>query len=709
MHPFLADDFEVKWSTLRADRIESDIRQALELARARLGEIRGQDAARADYDSTFGALEQASEELDRGWGRLQHLDSVNDHPEQREALNRMLPEVSEFYASIPLDGDLWSILHAYGTSAAVDELDPVRRRFVEETMLDFRQAGADLPEEPKERIAEIQSELSKLTKTYSENVLDSTNAWELVIDDEAKLAGLPESARAAARANARDKGLGSDDQPVWRFTLQFPSMYPVMQHLDDDDIRRQVWEASARVASEGEHDNTALVWKILKLRQEKAGILGYDNFADLTLERRMAKDGASALHFVEDLHDRIAAAFGEEYDSLCEYKARQTGGEKGPMEPWDLAYWAEKRRKEDYNLDDELLRPYFPVDQVMDGLFELASRLFGITIRRREALFREDPADGDDGDDGDAGEAVEVWHPDVAFYELLDSASGDHLGSFYADWHPREPKRGGAWMNCLDTGLPPLDGDPRKPHLGLITGNMSPPVDGKQALLTHNEVETIFHEFGHLLHGLLSEVPVRSLAGTNVPWDFVELPSQIMENFCWDRRSLDLFARHHETGEAIPEELYQRMLAARNYMSATAFMRQLSFGKLDLELHLHLDRYQGRDLDEVDREILAGYRAPLKTEPPSMVRRFSHLFASPTGYAAGYYSYKWAEVLDADAFTRFQEHGVVDPETGLAFREHVLSKGNSEPVDELFRRFMGRDPQLEPLLVRSGLLPGKVA
>lgn len=713
MHPFLAPDFLVRWSTLTPEHIETDIRHALELSKGNIEAIRAQDLTTATYDSTFLALEQATEVLGRGWGRLQHLDSVNDNPAQREALNKMLPEVSDFYSSIPLDARLWHVIESVAASPAIAALPAVKQRFVQETLADFRQAGADLPPERKQRVAAIDAELSKLTQAYAEHVLDSTNAWELIIDDEAKLAGLPDSAKAAAASNARAKAAanesaateeaphnGSDghrpppQHSTWRFTLHAPSMLPVMQHLRDDAIRRQIWEASTRVGAYGEYDNSPLVWQILQLRQEKAAILGHGHFADLTLQRRMAKTGRTALGFIEDLHARIHRTFLAEHRQLAHYKAAKTRQPEAPLEPWEVGYWAERQRQDDYDFDEEALRPYFPVDGVMAGMFEIASRLFGITIRKLDTIhLPPGAATGSNGTDG----AVEVWHPECSFYEIHDSKSGAHLGSFYADWHPRESKRGGAWMNSLHTGAL------GEPHLGLIIGNLTPPVDGRPALLTHGEVETIFHEFGHLLHGMLSEVAVKSLSGTNVPWDFVELPSQIMENFCWDRLSLDLFARHYETDATIPDELFAKMIAARNYLSASVFMRQLAHAKLDLELHSRLGAYLGKDLDAVDREILADYRAPLNTETPSMVRRFNHLFSDPTGYAAGYYSYKWAEVLDADAFTRFQSEGILNANTGRAFRQHILSQGNSTPPEELYRRFMGRDPQLDPLLIRAGL------
>jgi len=693
MHPFLSRDFHVRWSTLVPEAIEPDIRHALEQAKQAIEAICAQDPAAATYESSFLALENTTEDLAHGWGRLNHLDAVSDNPAQREALNKMLPEVTDFYSSIHLNDRLWAVLKTCGEALEIERLDDVRKRFVRETLADFRQAGADLPPEQKQQITAVTAELSKLTKQYSEHVLDSTNAWELLITDESKLDGLPDSAIAAAAANARSKGLATDEKPAWRFTLQFPSMFPVMQHLHDEGIRRQVWEASTRVGGYGEYDNTALVWRILELRNEKAAILGHENFANLTLMRRMAKNGSGALTFIENLHKRILPAFHADWRQLAQYKAAKTGQPVDALEPWETAYWAERQRKENYDLDDEALRPYFPVDGVMAGMFEIASRLFGISIKKMESvclLPGQAPSSIPQS-------SIEVWHPEVSFYEIHDSLTSSHLGSFYADWHPRESKRGGAWMDSLHAG------GPGEPHLGLIIGNMSPPVDGKPALLTHREVETIFHEFGHLMHGLLSQVPVKSLSGTSVPWDFVELPSQIMENFCWDRQSLDLFARHHETGETIPEDLFAKMIAARNYLSATAFMRQLSFAKIDLELHIHLAAWHGKDLDAVDREILAAYHPPLKTAAPSMLRRFNHLFSDPTGYAAGYYSYKWAEVLDADAFTRFRKEGVLNPETGRSFRDHILSKGNSAPPDELYRRFMGRDPELEPLLIRAGL------
>jgi len=698
-HPFLVDSRQIPWSALVPDRIEPDIEAAIAASRERLEAIRSVPPPEATYQNTFGALDDATEALDRGWGRLNHLDAVRNNDAQREKLNKLLPAVSEFLASIPLDERLWEVLKQFAGSPQAAGLDAVRARHLEETCAGFRNAGADLDAAGKERIAAIEAELSECAQKFSENVLDSTNAWELVVDSVDRLHGLPASAIAAARADAEAKGLGDAGHPKWRFTLQQPSMLPVLQHANDESLRREMYEGSISVGRQDPYNNSGLIWKILKLRREKAELLGFPNFADLVMERRMARAGAAALKFVEDLHDRIEEAFQRECRELESCKAEATGAVPAPLEPWETAYWAEKRRKELFDFDDEDLRPYFPLERVMEGLFGLASKLFGVAINPQPVACFEPGAPSP----SDPAGRTEVWHPEVTFYELRDAQSGEHLGSFYADWHPRESKRNGAWMNFLETGRPAENGAPRQPHLGLICGNLTKPLGDTPALLTHREVETIFHEFGHLLHQLLSEVPVKSLAGVNVPWDFVELPSQIMENFCWDRQSLDVFARHVKTNAPIPDPLFAKMTAARNYMSATAFMTQLAHAKLDLELHLHLDRYLDRDLEEIDREILAGYKPPLATRPPGIAWRFSHLFGSPTGYAAGYYSYKWSEVLDADAFTRFRREGVLNPATGRSFRNAILSKGNSRRPEELFRDFMGRDPELRPLMERSGL------
>lgn len=699
--PFLTQDFHIRWSSLDPAAIQADIGQALKDAEARLNAVIEQDRGKMNFQSVIIGLEEATRPLNEAWGLVQHLDALCNSPTLREAHNSMLPEVSSFFAKIPLNEHLWDLLETYSKTEEARQLPSVRKRALDETMEGFRLAGADLPPEKKTRLEALESELSQATQKYSENVLDSTNAWELLITDVAELEGLPASAIEAARADALAKGYGTQEAPQYRITLKAPSMIPVMEHAEKESVRKAVWEAASNVG-QGQYDNTELIWKILRLRHEKATLLGRQHFADLVLQQRMARTGAAALSFVEDLHGKVKNAFDRETIQLQEFRADSLGRPADLLQPWEVAYWAEKQRKAAYDFDEEELRPYFPLDKVLGGMFRLAEVVFDLRIVGRDVVCLAPGEESQVSTRPDELGPVEVWHPDVKFYEVRNE-KGVHIGSFYADWHPRDSKRGGAWMNYLRGGLPPVEDQDRRLHLGLICGNMTPPVDGRPALLTHDEVCTVFHEFGHLLHQLLGNVEVASLNGVNVYWDFVELPSQILENFCWERESLDLFARHHETGEAIPQRLLKKVLAAKNYRSASDIMRQLSFGKLDLELHMHHANEEGVDIDALSRRLLKDYLMPLKTENPTMARRFGHLFSSPVGYAAGYYSYKWAEVLDADAFTRFQQEGVLNPKVGREFRDKILSRGNSEDPGKLFRDFMGRDPAPKALLVRAGL------
>lgn len=680
-NPFLDPAFHIRWSALTPECVAPGIESALTTAQAAVDAIAQRDPATLTFENTFLALEHATEALTVAWGKVTHLQAVADSPALREAHNAMLPRVSAFYAAIPLNAALWARLKAFAESPAAARVTGVPRRFLDETVKDFRAAGADLPAEKRARLEALQSELAQVTQKYSENVLDATNAWQLLVPEgeEARLAGLPAHAKAAARRSAESKNLAG-----WRFTLHMPSLEPVLTYADDESLRREAWTASSRVGSQAPHDNTPLIRRILTLRAEKAALLGKPHFADLTLERRMAKSGAQALEFARTMQGHAAAAFAQECRELEAFRAKQTGKAAGPLAPWDVGYWAEKLRQAQYDFDSEVLRPYLPMDKVIAGLFEIVGRIFGLKVVELPS-----------------GQ-VEVWHPEVKFYELRDR-DGRHLGSFYADWHPRDSKRGGAWMNYLITGGPTAAGG-RAPHLGLICGNMTPPVGNKPALLTHREVETVFHEFGHLLHHLLGEVAIKSLNGVNVAWDFVELPSQIMENWTWERESLDLFARHHETGATIPDAIFKKMVAAKNFRSACGTMRQMAFAKMDLLMHLETGRFAAaEDVEPLARAAVADCLVPTEPPAPTIVKRFNHIFSDPVGYAAGYYSYKWAEVLDADAFTRFKREGIFNARVGAEFVAHILSRGNSEDPAVLFRAFMGRDPEVAALLERNGL------
>jgi oligopeptidase A len=661
MNPLLQISFHVPFDKIQASDIQPAIDELLADAHKRLDET-------IVAPRPLHALDTMTENLDYAMSVVRHLESVATTPDLRAAFNAVQPKVSMFYSSLPLNEELWKSMQRYAAAEEAKALTGTMRRYLTKTMDAFKRHGAELDPAGKARLKEIDVQLAEITTKFSENVLDSTNAWELVLTDESKLAGLPPSAIAAARAAAESKG-----KEGWRFTLQAPSYMSVLTYLDDEPIREQMWRAYNTRAASGDHDNRALIVRILDLRNEKAKLLGFKNFADLVLDDRMAHTGDRALQFIEDLRVKTDKRFRDENKELAQFAGKE-------MQPWDVGYWSEKQRAKLYDFDEEALRPYFPLERVVEGMFQIFGRVLSIVVTEEHGI----PA----------------WDPEVKRYSIHDRASKKFLGSFYADWYPRENKRGGAWMDSLITGDPAKN----EPHLGLICGNLTPPVDGKPALLTHREVETIFHEFGHLLHHLLSNVEVRSLSGTSVAWDFVELPSQIMENWCWERESLDLFAKHYETGAPIPDDLFQKMKRAKTFRAANAQMRQLGFGFVDLALHREWDPAKQPDPVAYSRAILQKFAPAPLPDDHAMITGFTHLFASPVGYGAGYYSYKWAEVLDADAFTRFRKEGVFSETVGRDYREKILSRGDSEDPAVLYRNFMGRDPDPDALLERAGLL-----
>lgn len=649
------------------EHVEPAVTLLLGRANAELEAI-ASESAPGSYEKTFGRLESCTQALNIAMGIVEHLESVQTTPDFRAAYNSVLPRVSEFWSSISLHTGLYEALKAFGASKAAQGLSPTRQRLVEKTLADFRRHGAELDEPGKTRLRQIDSELSQLTTSYSQNVLDGTNLFELYISEE-RIQGLPETARAYAKESAEAKG-----KQGYRLTLQAPSVIAVLNHADDRELRRELWEAfNRRGLAQG--DNLALVERILELRQEKARLLGFAHFADFVTEDRMAGTGAAAMRFVEDLTRRTEAAFATETKELLEFRKKLEGPDAPAFEPWDVAYYAEKQRKALYDFDEEALRPYFSAEKVLEGAFQLANRLFGVLI---------EPVD------------LPIWHHSARSHSMKDE-SGRVLGYFYTDLYPRESKRDGAWMHGIVAGVPP------EPHVALFCANAQPPTKESPSLLSFRDVETVFHEFGHLLHHMLSEVDVRSLACTNVAQDFVELPSQIMENWCSEKLALDSFAHHYETGASIPAELVERLLTARTYRAASAQMRQLGFAAVDLALHMEYALHPTGAVNDFSQAILNRYSVTVAPAGSSTIASFGHLFSHPVGYAAGYYSYKWAEVLDADAFTKFRERGLFERGVGREFRDAILSRGDSRPPLELFQQFMGRGPDLNALLIRQGL------
>ncbi len=673
-NPLIQLGFEIPFDEIEAAHVEPALDELLARAQAAIDAIATGQEPRS-YANTLGALEEATEMLERASAVVGHLESVATDDALRAAYNATRPKVSAFWSELAMNDGLYQAVRAFARTEEGAALPSTEKRFLEKTLDDFRRHGAELSADDKEKLQAIEIELTKLTTQFSQNVLDETNAFELLISEESRLAGLPDSAKQAAAENARAKGLEG-----WRFTLHAPSMIPVLTYLDDPEIRKHVWHASNTRAVSGERDNRKIIERILELRRAKAELLGYADFSDLVTEDRMAKAGAKAKAFIDDLRLRTEEGFRRENQALQAFRKEIEGDTAPALEPWDIAYYAEKQRQAKYDFNEEELRPYFPLDRVLDGLFATAGALYEIEIVERDA---------------------KVWDREVKSYAIEDR-DGTMVAAFYVDLFPRENKRGGAWMTSL-ISAPHREGRP-DPQLGLFCANVNPPVGGKPALLTHREVETLFHEFGHLLHHCFSQVSVRSLAGTNVAWDFVELPSQIMENWCWERRGLDLFAAHYETGEPVPDELYEKMVAARTYRAANAQMRQLGFAAVDLALHQDYDPTRDGDAMDYARKIIQAYSSTTLPGDYAMLASFGHVFAHPTGYASGYYSYKWAEVLDADAFTRFKREGITNPEVGRAFRAAILSKGNSDEPEKLYEEFMGRGPELEPLLERTGLV-----
>ncbi|WPL19837.1 Oligopeptidase A [Thiorhodovibrio winogradskyi] len=672
-NPLLTNQPLPEFSAIRPEHIEPALDDRLGACRA-LIETLTRDPDSATWETFIEPIETADDRLNRSWSPVSHLNAVMNSEALREAYNAGLPRLSDYGTEV---GQNPALLRGYQTVARQTGLNAAQRKMLEHGIRDFHLSGVDLPPAHKARFREINQRMTRLTSQYEENLLDATNAWFMQFAREERLAGLPDSALALARQQARERDLDG-----WVLTLDMPSYLPVMMYAKDGELRRELYEAyCTRASDQGPHagrwDNGPLMEEILALRHERAQLLGFGNYAELSLAPKMARSTEEVMDFLNDLAAHSLTRAHAELDEVRAFAASEFGHQR--LEPWDVAYFSEQLRQHRYAISQEELRPYFPITRVLPGLFEIARRLFDIRVSEAEA-----PG---------------LWHPDVRFYQLHDN-SGELRAQFYLDPYARQKKRGGAWMDVYANRY--FSAGQQQIPVAYLVCNFSPPVDGKPALLTHQEVLTLFHEFGHGLHHMLTRIDYPAVAGiNNVPWDAVELPSQFLENWCWERESLDLISGHVETGEPLPDALFERMRAARNFQSAMLMVRQLEFALFDFRLHSEYDPGAGARI----HEILDQVRDQVAVIKPPAFNRFahgfSHIFAG--GYAAGYYSYKWAEVLSADAFSLFEERGIFDTATGQAFRERILEQGGAAEAMDLFIAFRGREPTTEALLRHSGI------
>lgn len=659
------------WSAIRPEHLEPAVDEVLADARSTVEALL--QAGDFSWEGFAAPLERIDNRIHKAFSPGSHLHSVNNTTEWREAYEACLPKLTAYSTEM---GQNSALCDAWKKLSEQDGLSPSQRKLVQNTLRDFRLSGVDLPESEKQRYAEIQQRLAELTNRFESNLIDSTDAWQLHLPDPERLQGLPDSALAQGRAKAKLK-----EQEGFIFGLDYPSFDAIITHADDRALREEMYTAYVTRASDqgpqaGERNNRPLMDEILALRHEESLLLGYPNYAAVSLVPKMADSPDEVEKFLVELAKKARPAAEKQLAELSAFAASR--GASLPLKPWDTGYWAEKHMESTLGLSDEKLRPYFAAPRVLDGLFAVANKLFGITVEARD---------------------VPTWHGDAQGYAVL--RDGKQIAWFYTDLYAREKKRGGAWMgDCAGLFQ---DRDQTQLPLATLTCNFRAASDEGPALLTHDEALTLFHEFGHGLHHMLTEVDVPGVAGINgVSWDAVELPSQILENWCWEREALDLFARHIETNESLPADMLQKLRDSRHYNAGLATLRQIEFALFDLRLHRDYQPDAPADIEAV----LNGVREEVAVMRPPAFNRFansfSHIFAG--GYAAGYYSYKWAEVLSADAFAAFHEEGLFNAKTGSRFLDAILSRGGSEDAAVLFREFRGRDPQVEALLNQDGLV-----